>query len=217
MKTRALRGIALAVILSCWAKTAGAATFSTEAGFLQAVVNPTTESFNQFSVGFLPQTTLQLGDVTVALTNAGSSPIFGPGPFGFTTNFLSASAQEGHSEIVISLPAGTQAAGMQIVSVLPVTLTATYAGAPSETVNFSSSEVAFVGFAHASGLLSITISSAPNPNFTPIVNVGNITYASQLSGPALEIPTLSEIGLLLLGVSLLLAAWRMLRKPARSS
>ena len=214
LKTKALTGVALALAVACWTVPAAEArTFSTEAEFLAAVAGTTTVSFNPFSVGFLPQTTLQLGDVTVTLTNSGSSPIFGPGPFGFTTNFLSTDVQDGANNVVITFPAGTQAAGMKIVSVFPVTVTATYLDTGTETVTFSSSQVAFLGFADGSGLQSIQISSPLAAN-TPIVNVGDITYASELTGSsAVEVPTVSEIGLLLLTLGLLLAGWRMLRAP----
>ena len=48
------------------------------------------------------------------------------------------------------------------------------------------------------------------PQSTPIVNVGDITYASGLVSSTVEVPTLSEIGLVLLVLSLLLAGWRTL-------
>lgn len=212
MKTRALGWVALTLATFCWrVPAAEALTFSTEAEFQQAVVSPTTVSFDLFSVGFHPPT-LQLGDVSVTSTNAGASPIFGPGPFGFTTNFLSAGVQDGDNNVVISFPAGTKAAGIKLVSVFPVTVTATYVAAAAETVTFSGSQVAFLGFADPSGLQSITISSPFTPSLTPIVNVGDITYASQLFASVIEVPTLSEVAFLLLALALLLAGWRTLKR-----
>ena len=213
MKTRALGWIALTLVMFCWrVPVAEALTFSTEAEFLQAVVSPTTVSFDLFSVGFHPLSTLQLGDVSVTLTNSGTAPIFGPGPFGFTTNFLSVDVQDGNNNVVISFPAGTKAAGIKLASVFPVTVTATYVAAAAETVTFSGSQVSFLGFADPSGLQSITLSSPFTPSLTPIVNVGDITYASQLFASVIEVPTLSEVGLLLLALGLLLAGWRTLRR-----
>lgn len=211
-KTRTLAGAAC-LALWCWAAPAAqAVTFSDEATFLAAVTSPTTVSFNLFSVGFLPQTTLQLGDVTVTSTIAGSSPIFGPGSFGFTTNFLSQGVQDGGNNVVITFPAGTQAAGMKLASVFPVTVTATYLDTGTETVTFSASQVAFLGFGDASGLQSIRISSLFTPAQTPIVNVGDFTYAPVVIAPAtVEVPTLSQAGLLLLTLGLMAAAWRMLK------
>jgi hypothetical protein len=202
------------ILAACFgsAPAAEAVTFSDEAAFLAAVTNPTTVSFNLFSVGFVPQSTLQLGDVTVTSTAAGSSPIFGPGSFGFTTNFLSEGVQDGGNNIVITFPAGTQAAGMKLASVFPVTVTATYLDTGTETVSFSASQVAFLGFGDTSGLQSIRISSLFTPAQTPIVNVGDITYAPALTAPAtVEVPTLSQAGLLLLSLGLTAAAWRMLK------
>ncbi len=187
-----------------------ARTFTDEAAFLAAVTGPTTESFNQFSVGFLPQTTLAMGALSVQLTNSGSTPIQGPGPFGFTTNFLSTDVQDGGNNVVITFPAGTQAAGMKIVSAFPVSVTATFASG-TEATSYSGLPVSFLGFATGpglSGLQTITISSPVDPNITPIVNVGDITYASDLAGSVVEVPTLSPAGIAALALGLLLAGWR---------
>lgn len=212
MNATALRRVlvTLAAYALTMAVIAEARTFSDETTFLGAVVNPTTVSFDIFSVGFLPQTTLELGDVTVVLTNSGSAPIFPPGFGGFTTNFLSTSAQDGGNNVVISFPAGTAAAGFKIVSVFPVTLTATYVASGAETIEFSALHVTFLGFAGGSELQSIRISSPFTPELTPIVNIGNITYASALATVA--VPTLSEVTLLALAASFLLIAWRALRR-----
>ena len=208
-KKSALGWGALALAVCGWTVPAAhALTFTDEAEFLQAVVNPTTVSFDLLSVGVTPPSPFQLGDVSVELT---SSPglIFGPGPFGFTTNFLSVGVKDDANNVVISFPAGTTAAGMKLVSVFPVTVTATYGDSGTETVTFSASEVSFLGFADGSGLQSIRISSplTPSPD-VPIVNLGDITYASALQ--IVAIPTLSEAGLLLLALALLVAGWRML-------
>lgn len=52
---------------------------------------------------------------------------------------------------------------------------------------------------------------------TPIVNVGDITYAPLLAPGAIEVPTLTEIGLLVLVLSLLLAGWKTLRRVGARS
>ncbi len=214
MAKRSLVWIVSALAAWCWtAPAAHARTFTSETEFLQAVVAPTTVSFNQFSVGFLPQSVLQMGDVTVTLTNSGSAPIFGPGPFGFTTNFLSIAVQESVNNVVITFPAGTRAAGMKMASI-PVTVTATYTSG-TETVTFSAGQVSFLGFADGSGLQSIRISSPFVPQSTPIVNIGDITYASGLVS-VVAVPTLSEVGLLLLALSLLLAGWKALTLKSRA-
>src|SRR5262245_43053631 len=110
---RACARVTLIVVVCCAVRTTDARTFSSEAEFLQAVVAPITVSFNQFPVGFLPLTTLQLGGVTVRLTMSGSAPIFGPGQggLGFSTNFLSTGVQDGRNNVVITFPAGTRGAG----------------------------------------------------------------------------------------------------------
>lgn len=218
MKRQALGWIALSLATCCGLVPAvEATTFLTEADFLAAVVNPTTVSFDQFDVGSPPEGPLQLGDVTVTPTSSVNPLIFGPGPFGFTTNFLSITVQRDINQVVISFPAGTLAAGVKIASPseFPVTLTSTYAAAPPETVTISSTEeFVFVGFADPSGLQSIRISSEPQVGGIPIVNIGDISYGP---GPSLiEVPALSEIGLAALSLMLLLAAWRMLRRPAAS-
>jgi hypothetical protein len=190
--------------------TAAARVITSETEFRDAVVSPTTVSFNQFGVGFLPQTTLQMGAVTVRLTNAGSAPIFGPGSFGFTTNFLSTGVQDGGNNVEITFPAGTKALGMKIASVFPVTVTASYASA-SEMVTFSASQVSFLGFAESPGLQGfqrITISSPFDPLRIPIVNVGDITYASGLANSEISVPTLSGTGLAILAVILLVVGWK---------
>ncbi len=213
MKGR-MKWIALTLVACWWAKPAVAAqTFFDEATFQQSVLAPTTVSFNLFSVGFLPQSSLQLGAVTVLLTASGTAPIFGPGPFGFTTNFLSVGVQDTGNNVVIDFPPGTQAGGMKIVSVLPVTVTANYAAAPPATVSFSAGQVSFLGFADPGGLQSITISSPFNPLSVPIVNVGDISYASGLA--AFSVPTLSEIGLVVLASSLMLAGGATIRRRRR--
>jgi hypothetical protein len=117
------------------ASAADIRAFSEEARFRQAVLSPTTVSFDPFAIGFLPQNTLSLGAVTVVLTNAGGAPIFGPGPFGFTTQFLSVGVQDGGTNVVINFPAGTRGGGMKLVSVLPVTVTATSVSGETQTVD----------------------------------------------------------------------------------
>jgi hypothetical protein len=215
-----LPGIALVWAISSIAvPTASAYVITSEAEFVNAVLAPTTVSFNLFSVGFLPQTTLQLGSVVVQLTSAGSAPIFGPGAFGFSTNYLSTGVQDGNNNVVITLPAGTQAAGLKIASVYPVSVTASWASA-SETVPFSASQVSFLGFAESPGLRGlqrITISSPFVPLQFPIVNVGDITYASALAGSGVStgpaVPTLSNYAILLLAFALMIAGFRF--RPSR--
>lgn len=201
----------LAIALSCFAwSTAAARVITNEAEFRDAGGARTTVSFNVFNVGFLHDTTLRMGAVTVRLTNAGSAPIFGPGMFGFTTNFLSTGVQDGANNVVLTFPPGTQAAGMSIVSVLPVIVTAYYASG-SEVVTFSASQVSFLGFAESPGLQGfqrITISSPYDPLRTPIVNVGDITYAAGLASTGVSIPTLTNTGLVLLAFGLMLATRR---------
>jgi len=208
---RMFRCVCLIPLLVCLTVSAAGAqptSFSDEAAFQQAVLNPTTVSFNSFPVGFLPQSTLPMGAVTVVLTTNGAAPIFGPGPFGFTTNFLSVGVQDGNNNVVINLPAGTKGAGMKIVSVFPVTVTAASGSGGSQTVNFSSSQVSFLGFIDPTGINTITISSPFVPQLTPIVNVGDITYAADLASSVVTVPTVSGLGLLVLAASLLLAGWR---------
>jgi hypothetical protein len=150
-----------------------------------------------------------MGAVTVQLTNAGSTLIQGPGPFGFTTNFNSSGVQDGNNNMVITFPAGTRAAGMKIASVFPVSVTATFASG-TEAASFSASQVSFLGFAEGPGLSElqkITLSSPPAPNI-PIVNVGDITYASGLAGSVVTVPTLSPGGIAALALGLLIAGWR---------
>jgi hypothetical protein len=210
MKIRPLPTL-MAFALGClMASAVEARTFTDEAAFLAAVTGPTTESFDQFPTGFLPQTTLVMGAVTVQLTNAGSTLILGPGPFGFTTNFNSSGVQDGNNNMVITFPAGTRAAGMKIVSVFPVSVTATFASG-TESASFSASQVSFLGFAEGpglSGLQTITISSPFTPSLVPIVNVGDITYASGLTGSVVAVPALSPGGIAALALGLLIAGWR---------
>lgn len=211
---RGLNRLLLALAVCCFsASEAAARTYTDETDFQHAILGPTTVSFNLFSVGFLPQTTLQMGAVTVVLTSSGTSPIFGPGPFGFTTNFLSVGVQDGGNNVVITFPAGTRAAGLKIASVLPVTVTATYASG-SEVANFSASQVSFLGFAGSSEIQTITISSPFVPQTVPIVNVGDITYASALAS-VVPVPTLSELGLVAFALGLLLAGWRLLPRTSQ--
>ncbi len=215
---RALYRIALGLAIACCAAqpALAAQTFTSEAAFLESVLAPTTVSFDLFPVGFLPQSSLQLGAVNVLLTASASAPIFGPGPFGFTTNFLSIGVQDTGNNVVITFPPGTRAGGMKVVSVLPVTVTAGYASEPDVTVPFSASQVAFLGFADPGGLQTITISSPFNPQSTPIVNVGDISYASSLAG-VVAVPTLSDLGLAALALSLLLAGGATLRRRGAPS
>ena len=158
--------------------TPGIRSFTDEAQFQQAVGGTTAESFNQSPVGSIPQTTLRLGGVTVTLTLAGGINISGPGFLGFLTNFLSTGVQDGGNNVVITFPSATRGGGMKLASVFPVTLTATSASGESRTVTFSASLVAFVGFAADSGLAQIRISSPSDPSHTPIVNIGDISYAA---------------------------------------
>ncbi len=199
-------------LLGCLAAVPAAArTFSDEPTFLAAVTAPTTESFDQFTPGNLAQTTLAMGALTVQLTSSGSTPIQSPGPFGFTTNFLSTGVQDGGNNVVITFPAGTKAAGMKIVSVFPVNATATFSTG-TESATFSGSTVSFLGFGESAGLIglqSITISAPFDPALTPIVNVGDITYASGLAGPVVAVPALTFPGFAALALGLLVAGWRM--------
>ena len=82
-----------------------------------------------------------------------NSPIFDPGPFGFTSKFLSIAVQEGVNNVV-SFPAGTKGGGMKIVSVFPITVTATSGSGEMQTVNFSASQVSFLGFVDSAGILA---------------------------------------------------------------
>jgi len=100
---------------------------------------------------------------------------------------------------------------MKVVSVLPVTVTAKSTAGELQTVSFSSSQVAFLGFVADPGLESIRISSPFIPQQIPIVNVGNISYASELALDVTAVPTLSGVGLFLLTAGLLMAGWKSLR------
>ena len=162
---------------------AAMSVISGDAAFQSIAFDEQSVSFDLFPVGFNPSTSLQLGDVSVVLTQAGSSPIFGPGSlFGFPTNFLSTGVEYGGNEVVITFPAGTCAGGVQLVSVFPITLTAAGASGERITVDFSSSTLAFLAFSSDRGLASITVSSRPATN-TPIVNIGDISYAPVLVTP----------------------------------
>jgi len=180
--TRTVGWGALALIACCSPLHASVQSLSDETTFQQSVGPITVESFDQFPTGFLPQTTLQLGDVTVTLTNSGTAPIFGPGFGGFTTNFLSIGVQDGGNNVLITFPTGTVGAGLKLVSVYPITVTATASSGESNTVTFSSSEVAFLGFVADSTITQIRISSVFIPQLTPIVNIGDISYAIERSG-----------------------------------
>jgi hypothetical protein len=153
-------------------------SFTDEAQFQEAVGGRTAESFNQSPVGSIPRNTLQLGGVTVTLRLAGGINISGPGLLGFPTNFLSTGVQDGGNNVVITFPSATRGGGMKLASVFPVTLTATSASGKSSTVTFSASLVSFVGFVADSGLAQIRISSPSDPSHTPIVNIGDISYAA---------------------------------------
>ena len=162
---------------------AAMSVISGDAAFQNVAHDEQSVSFDIFPVGFNPSTSLQLGDVSVVLTQAGSSPIFGPGSlFDFPTNFLSTGVEPGGNEVVITFPAGTCVGGMQLVSVFPITLTAVAAGGARMTVDFSSSTLAFLAFSSDREIASITVSSRPATN-TPIVNIGDISYAPALVTP----------------------------------
>jgi len=160
--------------------------------FNQSVSDVKSVSFDIFPAGFYPATSLQLGDVSVVLTNAGSSPIFAPGAFGgFTTNFLSTAVEDNQSNVVITFPPGSLAGGMLLTSVYPITLTAKSFSGELKTVIFSSgniNNVSFLGFESSSGIQTITLSSPSQPSLTPIVNIGNISYGSILA-PVAPIPS----------------------------
>lgn len=208
---RILSCVWLALSVCCAAVSADTiVSFSDESSFQQAVQNVTIVTFDVYPPGFSNPPVLVLGDVTVTSTAGFNNPIFAPGPFGFTSNFLSTGVQDGSNNVLVTFPPGATGAGMQLVSAFPVTVTATSFLGASITANFSSGSVSFLGFVADSGIASIRISSPYTPQSTPIVNVGNISYGSNLA-PAVVIPTLSGVGFLLLMAALLLAGLRSLR------
>jgi hypothetical protein len=211
----------LALALACLAVLPAAGRVLTSESDLRDVGGVTTSvSFDQFRVGFLPDTSLQLGGVAVRLTKAGSAPIFGPGAFGigFTTNFLSTGVQDGGNNVVLTFPAGTIAAGAKLVSAYPVTVTAVYATGVEEAT-FRASDVAFLGFAESAalqGFQRIMVSSAYDPAQTPIVNVGDITYAMGQPNSLVFVPTLTSAGMALLVLGLALAGGRSVAERRRT-
>ncbi|MDQ6619300.1 MAG: hypothetical protein M3Z31_06310 [Pseudomonadota bacterium] len=204
--------------------------FSDPQTFAQLVGPASVASFNAFRPGLQP-TTLTLGNVTVVLTRAGSAPIFDPlsSPIGFTTNFLSTGVQDGDNNVLIRFPSGTRFATLQIRSVFPITVTATFASGDTETRAFSSTAPTFMGVLDTSGLVELRISSPVRPSLTPIVNIGDVGYGSQLSftiidvgsavrGAATDaraIPTLATPALPILALLVAMMSIRSLAAPAR--
>jgi hypothetical protein len=207
-------GCALFVLVrlcdTAWA--ADIQVFSDIGGFKQAAGDLATASFNAFPIGFLPFETVKFYGLTVTLTKSGSLPIFGPGPFGFTTNILSSGVKDGDNNVLLLFVPSTRAAGMKLASVLPVTVTGVSGSGDSTTVTFSASQVSFLGFASPSGITSIRISAQGGSQSTPIVNIGDILYGFTPPAADFSIPMLSTEGLLLMTVILLFVGWRSLRR-----
>jgi hypothetical protein len=150
--------------------------------FSEVFGDRTSVSFNSYPVGFLRVSNLQLGSVSIALTDAGSAPIFAPGTFGgFTTNCLSIAVRDDANQVVITFPPGSLAGGMMLNSVYPITVTAKSSSGELTTIDFHADTVTFLGFQSVSGIDTITVSSVPQPLYTPIVNIGDISYGSALA------------------------------------
>ncbi len=200
----------MTALVACGATTPALAVdvLLNEVGFRQRVVSPATVSFDAFGVGSLPQSSLQLDAVNVELTASAVAPIFGPGPYGFTTNFLALGVRDDANKVVIHFPAGTRAAGIKIASDRPVTVTPSGRGV---IVISYSSDVSFIGFIEPDGLSSITISAFAGPPPTPIARLGDITYGSTLIS---DIPSVSATGLVVLTVLVLLAGMAIVHRHA---
>ena len=131
-------------------------------------------------------------------------------------------------------------AGHEFTDTLPATLNLVSATATSGTAATAGNTVNWDGSVPASGSVTITITATINAAAgTVISNQGTVLYDADLNGsnettvltddpsaggasdpttftvvaaPTPEVPTLSEWGLMLLGFSLLLAAWSVLRR-----
>jgi hypothetical protein len=205
-------GCALFILVSvCKIASAGdIQVFSDFGAFRPAAGDLANASFNAFPIGFLPFGVARFYGLTVTLTQSGSFPIFGPGPFGFTTNVLSSGVKDGQNNVVLSFVPSTRAAGMKIVSVFPITVTALSGSGDSTTVPFSAAQVSFLGFASPSGITTIRISSPGGSQLTPIVNIGDIAYGFASLPADFSIPTLTTLGLLLMAALLLFVGSRSL-------
>jgi len=159
-------------------------TYTSESLFNSAAGPNQTASFNIFPTGFLPQTVLQMGSVTVTLTNSGSAPIFAPPAAGFSTKFLSTGVQDGSNNVLIDLPFGTKAVGMKVSGSSAIAITAIDEnGGTAVTHPSGLPQIDFRGFSSQANIWRIRISSPLNPQSTPIVQIGDITFASQSTSP----------------------------------
>lgn len=134
------------------------------------------ETFDQFAPGNHPPS-LVLGDLSATLTTAGAARISAPGPFFFTTNFLSTGVADNDNNVVVTFPPGTRAAGMYFVAGAEpeVTVTATdFAGGGVSALVMHGDP--FVGFSSSEGIHTIRFSSPVNPLGVPFANVGDIWY-----------------------------------------
>ncbi|HBL31115.1 MAG TPA: hypothetical protein DD490_30175, partial [Acidobacteria bacterium] len=132
-------------------------------------------------------------------------------------------------------------AGDEFTDTLPAGLTLTGASATSGTASTAGNTATWNGSIPASGSVTLTITATVNAGTegTTLNNQGTVSFDSDLNGsnestavtddpgvtgtgnptpititglPVQEIPTVSEIGLLALGLGLLLAAWTILRR-----
>jgi hypothetical protein len=124
-----------------------------------------------------------LGAVGVALTAWDTAVIAPPGSFGlgFTTNFLSTPAEDSGSNVVLTFPAGTRAAGIYLAAPAAsgVSVTMTDDAGGGWTTTLRSDTVGFVGFTSPDGIRTIRLSSPTSSVVTAVANVGDILY----SGP----------------------------------
>lgn len=213
---RAARCTLLMLLFSFGSASAAIQVYTTLAAFNQATGSKATLSFDTLPVGLLPFSSANFTGLTVSLTNSGSFPIFGPGPLGFTTNFLSTGVKSGDNEVVMRFVPSVQAAAFQIASpATAVTIVVMADSGETLATAFGSPQSAFLGFIEPLGLRTITITSPAGP-FTPIVNIGDITLgvAAPAAPPAAAtIPTASSLGLLLMAALLAVAGWRALAPP----
>ncbi len=212
------------VVIAAFSGSANAQirVLSTESTFNSAVISPRVASFDTLPTGYLSSLVTQLNGVWLTINFLGAAPIYAAGSFGvaLTTNYLSAAVKDGNdNNVFLEFPANTRAAGIRVVAVLPITFTATSQSGETKTILLSTgvttSTAGFVGFSDPSGLKSIRVSSpATNPN-TPIVNIGNIFFATELAAPA-GVPLFSPFVLLMLAASLVLVVWAHQRRQAGS-
>lgn len=196
---------------------------STESAFGSAVTNPKVASFDALPTGYLSSLVTQLNGVSLTLNLLYAAPIYAAGSFGIalTTNYLSAAVQDGINTVFLEFPANTRAAGMRVVTVRPVAFIATSQSGEIKTILLSTgatiSTVGFVGFSDPSGLKSIRVSFPATSPGTPIVNIGNIFFATELvaAAPA-GVPLFSPLTLLMLAGSLVLVVWANQRREARA-